>query len=184
MPGGGEPRHQTCNVTLDARAARIDPDAHASATTSGSPTPVSACRRRFCSARPEPFFTTKEFGTGTGLGLSSVFDFAKQSGGFVTLASATGRGRRSACISLALPRNPPPVVLLSVRDALPGGDGELILVVEDNDGVREIALKRLEALGYAVLEARTGPEAIQILECNQPVDLVFSDILLPGGDGA
>jgi CheY-like chemotaxis protein len=61
------------------------------------------------------------------------------------------------------------------------GDGELILVVEDNDKVREATMSRLESLGYAVLEARTGPEAIRLLQSGEPIALVFSDIIMPGG---
>jgi CheY-like chemotaxis protein len=66
-------------------------------------------------------------------------------------------------------------------DQVPLGNGELVLVVEDNDDVREVTLKRIESLGYAVTEARTGPEALQRLQSQEPVELVLSDIVMPGG---
>ena len=128
----------------------------------------------------EPFFTTKDPGKGTGLGLSSVFGFAKQSGGFATLASKVGRG---TTVNLYLPRaaEGPVQKHAGHTDSSPQGDGELILVVEDDDLVRKVTLERLEALGYAVIEARSGPEAIERLKSDEPIALVFSDIVMPGG---
>jgi CheY-like chemotaxis protein len=127
----------------------------------------------------DPFFTTKEPGKGNGLGLSSVYSFVKQSGGFVTLASTPGKG---TIVNFYLPRasNKSAVERVAGADEMPEGNGEFILVVEDDDPVREIALKRLESLGYAVAEARSGSEAIRLLESDEPIDLVFSDIVMPG----
>jgi hypothetical protein len=128
----------------------------------------------------ELFFTTKDPGKGTGLGLSSVFGFAKQSGGFATLASQVGKG---TTVNLYLPRaaEGPVQKHAGHTDSTPQGDGELILVVEDDDLVRKVTLERLEALGYAVIEARSGPEAIERLKSDEPIALVFSDIVMPGG---
>ena len=100
-------------------------------------------------------------------------------GGFVALASEQGEG---TTVNLYLPRasyDPVAEPVAGARD-MPQGDGELILVVEDDDRVREITLKRLESLGYAVAEARSGPEAIKLLQSGEPIDVVFSDIVMPG----
>lgn len=183
MPSGGELVIETRNVTLDARVSEIDPEArpgdYVRISISDTGTGMS---KEILQRAMEPFFTTKEPGKGTGLGLSSVFGFAKQSGGFVTLSSRLGAG---TTVSLYLPRTaeaePVASDSASGRDTVPTGDGELILVVEDNDEVREVSLKRLEALGYAVLEARTGPEAIERLNVGEPIELVFTDVVMPGG---
>ncbi|MHB2170014.1 PAS domain-containing hybrid sensor histidine kinase/response regulator [Alsobacter sp. R-9] len=129
----------------------------------------------------EPFFTTKDTGKGTGLGLSSVYGFVRQSGGVLDISSEVGRG---TTVKILLPRAPDGQTAArtgSPTERVPTGDGELILVVEDNDQVRAVTLGRLEALGYAVIEARSGPEAIAALGTDAPVSLVFSDVLMPGG---
>ena len=127
----------------------------------------------------DPFFTTKAQGAGTGLGLTSVASFAKQTGGFATVESAPGRG---CAVSLYLPRS---IKNLPPRETRPSevplGNGELVLVVEDDDEVREVTLKRIKSLGYAVAEARTGPEALQQLQSMGSIPLVLSDIVMPGG---
>ena len=181
MPEAGKLFIQTRNVTLDVAAARLDPDARPgdyvqlSVIDTGVGMSQEVLQRAI-----EPFFTTKESGKGTGLGLSSVFGFAKQSGGFATLASKVGQG---TTVSLYLPRaaDGPVQKHAGLTDSSPQGDGELILVVEDDDLVRKVTLERLEALGYAVLEARSGPEAIERLKSDEPIALVFSDIVMPGG---
>ena len=127
----------------------------------------------------EAFFTTKGLGAGTGLGLTSVESFASQMGGFMSIESAPGQG---STVSIYLPRT---TRGSAARGVLPGGSplgrGQLILVVEDDDEVREVTLKRLEALGYTVTEARTGPEAVERLTSQEGVRLVLSDIVMPGG---
>jgi CheY-like chemotaxis protein len=129
----------------------------------------------------EPFFTTKEPGKGTGLGLATIHSTVRQSGGFVTIDSTEGEG---TSVHLYFPKaEPGPIVSRaapSLKEA-PLGDGELILLVEDNDKVREATASRLESLGYAVLQAKTGPEAITLLESGEHIALVFSDIVMPGG---
>ena len=127
----------------------------------------------------EPFFTTKEVGRGTGLGLSQVYGFAKQSGGFVSISSEVGRGAR-VCINLKrahASEAPPPAGPGRRRAA--GGDAS-ILVVEDDAGVRAVSSELLGELGYRVTEAATGVEALERLE-RERFDLVFSDVILPEG---
>jgi PAS domain S-box-containing protein len=183
MPGGGALAIETRNVTLDLRAASMHPGAHAgdyvrvSVIDTGTGMPPEVLSRA-----AEPFFTTKDPGTGTGLGLPSVFIFAKQSGGFATLASQVGKG---TTVSIYLPRAAPEVAKFDAGSTNGGtvlqGNGELILVVEDDHLIREATLQRLEALGYAVIEARTAPEAIEWLNSDEPVALVLSDFVMPGG---
>jgi PAS domain S-box-containing protein len=180
MPDGGRLEIATRNVTLDTRASSLHPDARqgdyvrVSVIDGGIGMSPEVLKRAI-----DPFFTTKPPGKGAGLGLSSVYNFVHQSGGFVTLASEQGEG---TTVNLYLPRasyDPVAEPVAGARD-MPQGDGELILVVEDDDRVREITLKRLESLGYAVAEARSGPEAIKLLQSGEPIDVVFSDIVMPG----
>ena len=129
----------------------------------------------------EPFFTTKEPGKGTGLGLAAIYGTVRQSGGFVVIDSTLGKG---TSVHLYFPKAEPGPMVSQVRPstkAVPLGTGELILLVEDNEKVRETTVSRLQSLGYAVVEAKTGPEAIKLLESGVPVTLVFSDIVMPGG---
>ncbi len=185
MVHGGRIVVSTSNVTLSAAAAaRIHPEAHAgdyvrvSVADNGPGMSEEVLRRAF-----EPFFTTKgaSNGIGIGIGLSSVERFARQSGGFVTLASEPGEG---TIASLYLPRAPAsqtaPGPAVSSLD-LPTGDGELVLVVEDDERVREVTLRRIESLGYAVIGARTGVEAIARLKSGEPVRVVLTDVMMPGG---
>jgi PAS domain S-box-containing protein len=129
----------------------------------------------------EPFFTTKEKGRGTGLGLAMVYGFVKQSGGHVTIYSEPGHG---TTINLYFPRSDAPpvdtVAPSSVHDAAVPVR-ETILVVEDDSRVRELTIKRLKLIGYHVLEASDGPAALKILERGDHVDLVFTDLIMPGG---
>ena len=128
----------------------------------------------------EPFFTTKDPGKGTGLGLATIHSTVRQSGGFVTIDSTEGEG---TSVHVYFPKaEPGPIVsraTASPKEA-PLGGGELILLVEDNDTVRKGTANRLESLGYAVLGAKTGPEAITLLKSGDPIVLVFSDIVMPG----
>lgn len=182
MPKGGTLTIETRNVTLHPQQRCPHPQAQSGdyvllrVTDTGTGMSEEVLRRA-----GEPFFTTKGAGRGTGLGLSSVASFAKQSGGFIAIESKEGKG---TCVEIYLPRaaaQPSAERELPDLESAPQGNGELILVVEDDAHVREIALKRLEGLGYAVLEARSGPQAIELLSREGPVDLVFSDIVMPGG---
>jgi CheY-like chemotaxis protein len=130
----------------------------------------------------EPFFTTKDFGQGTGLGLSQVYGFIKQSGGHVLIESAPGAG---TTVSLYLPRltgvglEPLPPEEL---EPLPTGtSAETILIVEDDEQVRANAVDLLRELGYNVIEAVDGMAAVQILKGSAAVTLLFTDVGLPGG---
>ncbi|WP_426206427.1 ATP-binding protein [Pseudomonas sp. TWP3-1] len=126
----------------------------------------------------EPFFTTKADGQGTGLGLSMVFGFVKQSGGHVEIDSQLGQGTR---VQLYFPRSLRAVLddASNVESAL-GGGNETILVVEDNDAVRASAVELLREEGYQVLTAGHGDAAMQMLLEGTAVDLIFTDVVMPG----
>ena len=129
----------------------------------------------------EPFFTTKPIGHGTGLGLSQLYGFVRQSGGLVRLDSAPGRG---TTVRLHLPRHhggeTAPDAEPEREEAVAGGGGT-VLLVEDEDGVRAVAAERLRELGYEVLEAGDGPAALRLLRPGRRVDLLVTDVGLPGG---
>ena len=128
----------------------------------------------------EPFFTTKPVGKGTGLGLSQVYGFARQSGGFIELATCPGEG---AAVSLYLPRCDPPATKPS-ESGLPGrayeADGTVLLVEDDGD-VREATRSMLGELGYAVIEAASADEALGVIADNRAVELVFTDVIMSTG---
>jgi two-component system NtrC family sensor kinase len=127
----------------------------------------------------EPFFTTKEVGKGTGLGLSQVYGFARQSGGAVSIDSAPGRG---TAITLHLPRTHEVAEVVAVpapTSAVVQHSGN-VLLVEDNAEVAEVCKSYFEQLGYAVRRAAGVQEALESLENDGAIDLVFSDILMPG----
>jgi signal transduction histidine kinase len=131
----------------------------------------------------DPFFTTKEVGKGTGLGLSQVFGFVTQSGGGVAIASEIGSG---TAVRIHLPRYDGGVVVTPdevMPTALQGRADEVILVAEDEPYVRQISSDALRELGYTVLAAANGEEALQILEAQPEVALLFSDVVMPGMTG-
>jgi CheY-like chemotaxis protein len=126
----------------------------------------------------EPFFTTKAVGKGTGLGLSQVYGFARQSGGFVTVESEPGHG---TTVSIHLPRCAgPESVAPPARPAKEIKGNGTVLVVEDDPDVRMVASTLLENLGYSVLEAETGQAALQVIGQGRAIDLVFTDVIMPG----
>lgn len=181
MPNGGQLAIVTGNTLIDGTKARetgVKPGDYASLviTDTGCGMSPEVLRRAV-----EPLFTTKTSGRGSGLGLSSVYGFARQSGGFMELSSKAGHG---TTVRLCLPRATDDVTVAApttVVQELPRGDAELILVVEDNDDVRHTMLARLEGLGYTVLEARNGPKALEILKQEKEVALVLSDVRMRGG---
>jgi len=128
----------------------------------------------------EPFFTTKDEGGGNGLGLPSVYGFMKQSQGHIKIGSKVGDG---TSVRLYFPRaaGGGSETAVSDQDETPLGDGEHILVVEDDIEVRALATALIRSLGYRVVEATSGQEAMKIINSGQPVDLLFTDVVMPGG---
>jgi len=182
MPDGGTLTVATRDVTLDAAAAERGANARPgdyvvlTVSDTGCGMAPEVLRRAV-----EPLYTTKGQGRGTGLGLSTIYGMAQQAGGFLTIDSTVGKG---TSVELYLPRVAPEPIAEPTglaEDDVPKGDGELVLVVEDNDDVRDITSDRLESLGYTVLKANNGPQAIKLLKSGEPVALVFSDIVMPGG---
>jgi two-component system cell cycle sensor histidine kinase/response regulator CckA len=134
----------------------------------------------------EPFFTTKGVGQGTGLGLSTVYGIVKQTGGFIYVDSKPGAG---ATFRMLFPRHEPlPEEMAGERDRPPAPSdltgSANILLVEDEEAVRAFAGRALEARGYKVYEAASGPEALDLMNgIKVPIDLVISDVVMPGMDG-
>ncbi|MCK1656180.1 PAS domain S-box protein [Bradyrhizobium sp. 151] len=129
----------------------------------------------------EPFFTTKAVGKGTGLGLSQVYGFVKQSGGHVKIYSEVGQG---TTVKLYLPRLAAQAAGAEQVESNPSPEAaqeETILVLEDDDEVRAYSVESLRELGYRVIEAHDGPSALRLLERQPRVDLLFTDVVLPGG---
>ncbi|MGY4573081.1 ATP-binding protein [Bradyrhizobium sp. USDA 3256] len=127
----------------------------------------------------EPFFTTKDVGKGTGLGLSMVYGFVKQSNGHVVLDSEIGRGTR---VMLYLPRAAVVSAAAVPERRQPDARGarEIVLVVEDDRLVRSYVLTQIESLGYTTLSANNGREALAVLDSGAPIDLLFTDVIMPG----
>jgi two-component system cell cycle sensor histidine kinase/response regulator CckA len=130
----------------------------------------------------EPFFTTKGVGQGTGLGLASVYGVVKQSGGYIWVESALGRG---TTFTIDLPQvlavSPP--LMVPAEAAAVRGDGETILVVDDQELVRVWVARSLRELGYSTVEAKDGFEALSLIAGGEVVSLVVSDVSMPGMDG-
>ena len=129
----------------------------------------------------EPFFTTKPIGQGTGLGLSMIYGFLKQSGGHVRIYSVLGEG---TSVKLFLPSSDAAVAVAEPRtSAMPPGTGETVLVVEDDAAVRMVIVNVLDELGYAACEAEDSDGALAILQSDRKIDLLISDVGLPGLNG-
>jgi signal transduction histidine kinase len=181
MPNGGQLTIETANKVLDgpyAEAVGIAAGSYAmlGVTDSGTGIPSAIMNRVF-----DPFFTTKGVGRGTGLGLSMVYGFAKQSGGHVKIYSEEGHG---TAVRLYLPRAKQDAVTPDVADEPDGlrltGNGECILVVEDNEDVRSLVNRHLDELGYRVLLAGNAAEALKVVESPERLDMLFTDIVMPG----
>ncbi len=183
MPGGGKLTLETQNVGLDEAYARSQEDVRpgdyvlVSVSDSGVGMTREVLARAF-----DPFFTTKDIGQGTGLGLSQVYGFVRQSGGHVRIDSAPGEG---ASVKLYLPQffelEPVATTATPALQVPMGSRHETILVVEDEDDVRSFTRDTLQELGYDVREAANGPAALRALEANPGLRLLFTDIGLPGG---
>ncbi|MDE9615615.1 ATP-binding protein [Citrobacter portucalensis] len=128
----------------------------------------------------EPFFTTKQTGSGSGLGLSMVYGFVRQSGGRVEIESAPGQG---TTVRLQLPRAVVPVQaqVETVAQHTTTNDEKLVLVLEDEDDVRQTLCEQLHLLGYMTLEAANGEQAMHLLAASSEIDILISDLMLPGG---
>jgi two-component system cell cycle sensor histidine kinase/response regulator CckA len=184
MPKGGRLTIRTSNVEVDAAFVRNHPGAATGEYASiavedtGHGIPAELLERVF-----EPFFTTKPLGKGTGLGLATVYGIAKQSGGFVSIASTVGVG---TTVTSYFPRAHEALreVPERVRPQAELHGAETVLVAEDQVAVRDLMVRVLEGLGYAVLAARDGSDAIRIEEGHTgPIDLLLSDVIMPGLNG-
>jgi PAS domain S-box-containing protein len=183
MPEGGKLVVETANRWIDARTARerdLPMGQYVSLTVSdnGVGMPPEVVARAF-----DPFFTTKPIGMGTGLGLSMIYGFAKQSGGQVRIYSEVGRG---TSVSIYLPRHDMQEEAASAPAEAPmaprADQGDTVLVVDDEPALRMIIVEVMQGLGYATLEAGDGAEALRILQSpRQRIDLLVSDVGLPGG---
>jgi hypothetical protein len=181
-PDGGVLTIRTRNVTLDsteARARDLPPGDYVklSVTDTGSGMTPEIASKAF-----DPFFTTKPIGQGTGLGLSMIHGFMRQSGGQVRIETEPGQG---TTITLALPRwtgsdatEDAPVAETVVEEP---GQGETVLVIDDEDTVRMLVVEVLEDAGYVALQAADGPAGLAILNSDTRIDLLISDVGLPGG---
>ncbi|MDO9436609.1 response regulator [Hydrogenophaga sp.] len=181
-PGGGRLTIETANKWLDETAAAerdLTPGQYISLCVSDTGCGMTAetIARAF-----DPFFTTKPLGQGTGLGLSMVYGFVRQSGGQVRIYSELGKGT-TVCLYLArqLGSDETEAGRDTHQRIEPQAHGEYILVVEDEEVIREIVVELLESQGYVVSSASTGAEALKMLDSDQKVDLLLTDVGLPGG---
>lgn len=181
MPGGGRLTIETANRSLDeyaATACELEPGQYVSlsVTDNGSGMTAEVIARAF-----DPFFTTKAIGQGTGLGLSMVYGFARQSGGQVRIYSEPGTG---STLCIYLPRHHEPAVdpetTQPARLAEAPPQSETILVVEDEPSIREVVCEVLADAGYTVLQAGDGSAGLRILQTGTKIDLLITDVGLPG----
>jgi PAS domain S-box-containing protein len=187
MPGGGRITIETANVELDASFTRVPqvlaPGRYVMLAVTDSGTGMDAETQAHIF---EPFFTTKEKGKGTGLGLATVYGIVKQSGGYVWVYSEPGHG---ATFKIYLPRIEEEGSGCAAREpsetrSLPRGSSELVLLVEDEKGVRELAREYLETSGYRVIEAQDGHTALELAAAHAgSIDVLFTDVVMPGIGG-
>jgi PAS domain S-box-containing protein len=182
MPDGGRLTIETSNRWLDERVAReqdLSPGQFISICVSDTGTGMA---KEVIARAFDPFFTTKPIGEGTGLGLSMVYGFARQSGGQVRIYSEVGQG---TMVCIYLPRHlreedieePPPRIL----EPLIGASDHTILVIDDEPSIRMLIVEALCELGYSALEAQDGPSAMKVLQSVTKLDLLITDVGLPGG---
>ena len=182
MPAGGKLTIETANKWLDERAARqqdLPVGQYVSICVSDTGTGMTpdVVAKAF-----DPFFTTKPLGEGTGLGLSMVYGFTRQSGGQVRIYSEVGQG---TTMCLYLPRHDAEGVVedaeVRLAPAEPTAEGEVVLVIDDEPTIRMLISEVLAESGYAVIEAPDGPAGLRVLESNAKIDLLITDVGLPGG---
>lgn len=181
MPNGGKLTIETANEQLDEDYAAHNSEVlqgdyvMLAVTDTGTGMTPLVIEKAF-----EPFFTTKAPGEGTGLGLSMIFGFIKQSRGHIKIYSEVGEG---TTVKLYLPRDSSAAVAAAVptEQAVTYSGSETILVVEDDKDVRVLAAENLRNFGYRVVEAANGPDAMTLLRQDDSIDLLFTDVILPGG---
>ncbi len=182
MPDGGKITIETGNSWLDARTSRereLEPGQYVSLSVSDTGTGMSpdVAAKAF-----DPFFTTKPIGQGTGLGLSMIYGFAKQSGGQARIYSEVGKG---TMVCLYLPRHLGEAEIneptQAPADTPRARDGETVLVVDDEPTVRMLVSEILQELGYTAIEASDGVAGLRVLQSDVRIDLVVTDVGLPGG---
>jgi CheY-like chemotaxis protein len=189
MPDGGKLTIETSNAHLDERYAAdhpgVEPGQYVMISISDTGTGMTpdVIERAF-----DPFYTTKSVGRGTGLGLSQVFGFVKQSLGHVKIYSEPDQG---SVVKIYLPRRLGDEECASASGALAAGpgelarakDGEVVLVVEDEERVRQVSVDALRELGYTVVQAADARQALALLAVKPRVDLLFTDVVMPGMNG-
>ncbi|UAK26524.1 PAS domain-containing protein [Sphingomonas nostoxanthinifaciens] len=184
MPDGGRIMIETQDRYVDERAGRerdIEPGAYVclSVSDTGTGMPPAVIAKAF-----EPFFTTKPIGSGTGLGLSMIYGFARQSGGQVRIHSSPGAG---TTVVIYLPRNgqtaEEDAAPIPLSDAPRAEGGETVLIVDDEESIRMLVTETLIDLGYTALEAADGPMALKLLFGDRHIDLLVTDVGLPGMNG-
>ena len=180
MPGGGKLVVETGNVHLDEGYAAMNGDVAVgnyvmiAVSDTGTGIAPDNLERVF-----DPFFTTKEVGKGTGLGLSMVFGFVKQSNGHIKIYSEVGHG---TTVKIYLPRasGVPDTAVETLASTRVAGGHETILVVEDDNLVRRYVVTQIESLGYKTLEASRASKALEIIDGPEHIDLLFTDVIMPG----
>jgi len=183
MPSGGVLTIETANVDLDEQYGKahlsLKPGAYVvlTVTDSGSGMTPEVQARLF-----EPFFTTKEIGKGTGLGLATVHGIVTRSGGSVNVYSEVGSG---TSFEVYFPRADAGEAVVDAAPpvARPRAGAETVLLVEDSDGLRELARRMLQRQGYTVLIAANADEAVRLFEENLSIDVLLTDVVMPGASG-
>jgi len=186
MPDGGALTFETCNAHLDsaytARQRDVRPGQYVCICVTDTGTGMT---RDTIDKAFEPFFTTKPIGQGTGLGLSMIYGFARQSEGYAKIYSEVGQG---TTVKLYLPRyygeaEGAEEVQNGLTEAHRAEAGEVVLVIEDETAVRDLVVEVLEELGYRAIQAADGPSGLRLLQSRMRIDLVVTDIGLPGLNG-
>ncbi len=186
MPNGGRLTIATSNAALDAHYVRHHPEAtigdyvRVTVEDTGTGMPREVIERAF-----DPFYTTKSIGKGTGLGLSQVYGFVKQSGGHVSIYSEVGHG---TSVRFYLPLGATDVEVANIArddgEFAPARAGEIVLVVEDEPGVRHVSVDALRELGYTVMQAADGRAALGLIAATAHIDLLFTDVIMPEMTGS